>query len=465
METENQKCVAVVFSDRAYKDIQTETYDKDPVETGGILFGHRLTTGHWVVVEVIPPGDNSTHQYAYFEYDQHFVNRVASQIADKYEQKLELLGLWHRHPGSMDFFSGTDDGTNRTFAELNPSFGAISGLVNIDPEFRMTMYHVDSPLNYTKVETFIGDDIIPEDLLKLKPGVTFEEIDAIKKQKMHREQPSASQPSSPSQPQQATPHREEPRQTTQNREHHEKPQVVIQSPDTVTSIFKKLVLEHTKAVLIASIVIVLSIAVVLVNSSSQKTKQTKEQIAAAERAEQEQKEAEAKQKQEAEASKINSMYSAYLEAKNNSTAKKLEENHLKNFKTFTVNYPKNQTKIDNIITEIENQIEVVQEKEKMQQKAAEDKKAFAKEQRDAQNEYNSKIRRWYDDKYLKELDNISLKTVNECLNKLEPLQTKGLIKHPQNKETLKNIIEAIKDKKIELEQRQRQQEDEKQEKE
>ncbi len=246
MNTENQKCEVVIFSDRAYQDIKNETYDKDPVETGGLLLGYVLEGGHWVVVEVIPPGNNSTHRYAYLEYDESLAKRVVDQIAGKYEQKLGLLGLWHRHPGSMDFFSGTDDGTNINFAELNPSYGAISGLVNIDPEFRMTMYHVDSPLNYTKVKTCVGDDIIPEELLKLKPGVTIEEIDAIKKTNTRQEHPSASQPSSSSQPQQATPHREEPRRTTQNREHHEKPQVIIQTPDTVTSIFKKLVLEHPK---------------------------------------------------------------------------------------------------------------------------------------------------------------------------------------------------------------------------
>ena len=285
MASENPKCLGVVFSDRAYKDIETETYDKDPVETGGILLGHVLSTGHWVVVEVIPPGNNSTHQYAYFEYDEHFVNQVADQIAGKYEQKLELLGLWHRHPGSMDFFSGTDDGTNKKFAEINPAYGAISGLVNIDPEFRMTMYHVDSPLDYTKVETFVGDDIIPPELLKLKEGVTFEDIDAIKKPKTRSEQsPAASQQQTSQQttqqPRQTTPNREEPRRTTQNRENHEKPQVVIQRPETLTGVFKKLILEHTTAFcfLVASVVVVL--AGVFIFSSSQKTELRKEEIAA-----------------------------------------------------------------------------------------------------------------------------------------------------------------------------------------
>jgi hypothetical protein len=92
---------------------------------------------------------------------------LAQSVATEYEQELSLLGLWHRHPGSMDTFSGTDDGTNRTFARLN-SKGAISGLVNIDPYFRFTLYHVANPLHYEIVEVEVGDDFIPEEYFKLK---------------------------------------------------------------------------------------------------------------------------------------------------------------------------------------------------------------------------------------------------------------------------------------------------------
>jgi hypothetical protein len=145
----------------------TETFKKDPLETGGILLGHILDNGIWIVMEVLPPGWRSTFQYAYFEYDEQFVNYVAQNESKKYEQELSLLGLWHRHPGSMDTFSGTDDGTNRTFARLHPK-GAISGLVNIDPRFRLTMYHCSNPLRYTKVDVEVGDDLIPEEYFNLK---------------------------------------------------------------------------------------------------------------------------------------------------------------------------------------------------------------------------------------------------------------------------------------------------------
>ncbi|GHT23889.1 hypothetical protein AGMMS4957_16070 [Bacteroidia bacterium] len=163
----NTQCQHICFSDKAYNAIINETFRKDPLETGGILLGHILDNGIWIVMEVLPPGWRSTFQYAYFEYDEQFVNYIVQSVASQYEQELSLLGLWHRHPGSMDTFSGTDDGTNRTFASLNPK-GAISGLVNVDPKFRLTMRHVSNPLRYKIVEFEVGDDLIPSKYFKLK---------------------------------------------------------------------------------------------------------------------------------------------------------------------------------------------------------------------------------------------------------------------------------------------------------
>ncbi|MDE6668381.1 MAG: Mov34/MPN/PAD-1 family protein [Muribaculaceae bacterium] len=170
----SDNCQLIVFSNKAYNAIIRESFDKDPVETGGILLGHVLDNGVWIVMEVLPPGINSIFQYAYFEYDEAFVNYLAQSVANQYKRPLDLLGLWHRHPGNIDIFSTTDDGTNLTFARQNPA-GVISGLVNIDPCFRLTMYHLDCPTHrsigrpdYSVVEIEVGDDIIPEEYFKLR---------------------------------------------------------------------------------------------------------------------------------------------------------------------------------------------------------------------------------------------------------------------------------------------------------
>lgn len=157
----------VVFSQRAFNAIVTETIDKHPIETGGILLGYVLDNGAWIVVENIPPGYQSVHQTAYFEYDEEFVTYLSNVVAKQYIGNLRVLGLWHRHPGSMDVFSNTDDGTNIMFARTM-SCGAISALVNCDPQLRLTMFHVDQQGNYKTIEWYVDDgETIPKQYLAL----------------------------------------------------------------------------------------------------------------------------------------------------------------------------------------------------------------------------------------------------------------------------------------------------------
>jgi len=163
----NDNCQIVIFTEEAYNSIIVEAFKKNPTETGGIFLGHVLDNGCWVVMEALPPGWRSIFEISYFEYDQEFVNYLAQCEALKYENQPQLLGLWHRHPGSFDTFSSTDDETNSTFSKLH-QFGVISGLVNIDPSFRLTLYHVSDPLKYSKVNFEVGDDLIPQEFFAKK---------------------------------------------------------------------------------------------------------------------------------------------------------------------------------------------------------------------------------------------------------------------------------------------------------
>lgn len=167
----------VVFTKRAFNAIVTETLARHPIETGGIFLGYMLDNGIWAVVETIPPGLKTINQMAYFEYDTAFVNYMANVIAKQYKEKIQVLGLWHRHPGSYDTFSGTDDETNKLFANGTPEgCGSISALVNCDPQLRMTMYAVDRDARYTPIPWIIDDgDIIPEELLALR----YEDTDSL----------------------------------------------------------------------------------------------------------------------------------------------------------------------------------------------------------------------------------------------------------------------------------------------
>lgn len=158
----------VVFSERAWNTIVAETIDKDPLETGGIFLGYILEGGIWIVVEVVPPGWKTVNTVVDFEYDTEFVNYMANVVLKQYDKQLKVLGLWHRHPGSMDRFSLVDDVTNKKFASHLP-VGSISALINIDPKLRMTVYHVSPDGDYTPMDYAIDHgDLIPKKYLNLK---------------------------------------------------------------------------------------------------------------------------------------------------------------------------------------------------------------------------------------------------------------------------------------------------------
>ena len=153
----------VVFSERAIIALLAETQEHIKTETGGVFLGHRCGNT-WYIVETIDPGLNCIFQQAYFEYDDVYLNHLMNKVDRLYKKPLEIVGLWHRHPGSFDQFSGTDDGTNIKYARRHPD-GAISALVNIDPNFRITMYHVSDPLSYRKVKYVVGDKCFPQEFL------------------------------------------------------------------------------------------------------------------------------------------------------------------------------------------------------------------------------------------------------------------------------------------------------------
>ncbi len=164
----------VIFSDRAYTAILAETAEKVKTETGGLFLG-AVDHDQWYVVEAIDPGPNSIFQVAYFEYDKKYTQHLINKIANLYNKKLVLIGLWHRHPGSFDQFSSTDDETNQKYASMRPE-GAISALVNLDPNFRLTVYHVAQPYRYKAIDYEVGDKFIPNELLTYKSKETLESI-------------------------------------------------------------------------------------------------------------------------------------------------------------------------------------------------------------------------------------------------------------------------------------------------
>ena len=155
----------VVFSDSAFKAVVSEAAEKTNVETGGVFLGC-YENETWYVIETIEPGLKAIFQEAYFEYDSEYIAEKINETARMYQSELTLIGLWHKHPGCFNEFTSTDDNTNSEYAKLS-NYGAISILVNTVPGFRMTPYHVTWPLKYSKIEYKVGDEFIPQRLLKI----------------------------------------------------------------------------------------------------------------------------------------------------------------------------------------------------------------------------------------------------------------------------------------------------------
>lgn len=164
----------VVFSKRAMTALLVETREKITTETGGVFLG-KYESGVWYVVETIDPGPNSIFKPTYFEYDRDYINHLINKVSRLYKSQLDLIGLWHRHPGSLDTFSLTDDETNTKYAQLSDC-GAISGLVNIDPEFRLTLYHVSLPLKYEKIAYCVDDTCIPRAIAELNEPFEYSKL-------------------------------------------------------------------------------------------------------------------------------------------------------------------------------------------------------------------------------------------------------------------------------------------------
>ncbi len=166
---------SVAFSKHAQISILSETYSNRRTETGGILLGHELD-GRWYVVESIDPGLKVRREAAYFEYDQEYVNHLFKTRSRLYAKGLELLGLWHRHPGSFNSFSGTDMETHKAFLEKAPERGILSCLVNLAPEFRLTAYNVTKNLQCRLIRNVRhGDGEIPKEMLEFKAPEDIED--------------------------------------------------------------------------------------------------------------------------------------------------------------------------------------------------------------------------------------------------------------------------------------------------
>lgn len=159
----NAKCIHCYISDRAYASVITEVMSNGKNETGGVFLGQIIERA-WYIMESIDPGVDTVNQAAYFQWDNQYVNHQADRLSKIYERPATILGFWHRHPSSMDYFSSQDEETIRSNLR-GLKQGLISMLVNIDPKLRMTFYHCYGS-NMMKLNYDVGDKYFPVEILR-----------------------------------------------------------------------------------------------------------------------------------------------------------------------------------------------------------------------------------------------------------------------------------------------------------
>lgn len=162
-DLKNRRCIHCYINNRAYASVITEVMSNGKNETGGVFLGYVINRG-WYIVESVDPGVDTINEVAFFQWDTNYVNHQAERLSKIYKKPLTVLGFWHRHPGSMDFFSTQDVATIRgNLCELR--VGLLSMLVNIDPKLRMTYYYCYDndimPIQYD-----VGDKYFPVELLE-----------------------------------------------------------------------------------------------------------------------------------------------------------------------------------------------------------------------------------------------------------------------------------------------------------
>lgn len=161
------ECGQIVLSDRAFRGILAETSEFGDRETGGLMLGN-FHKGFWYIIDAVDPGFSTVNHPTVFEYQVDYVNHLSKKLGRLYNHPLTIVGIWHRHPGSMDIFSATDYNSMASMVST-AAVGLIFMLVNVDPKLRMTFYYLNKQLELFRVPYVMGDAYIPPELTELAP--------------------------------------------------------------------------------------------------------------------------------------------------------------------------------------------------------------------------------------------------------------------------------------------------------
>lgn len=118
----------VVFTNKAYVMIFEDSRKYKTVETGGILLGYKKEK-YWHVVETVLPGKAAFRKSNCFSYDSEYLEMKANEIALLYDEPLQLLGVWHKHPIADFIFSREDQIMHNRYMDVCES-DILSGIIS-----------------------------------------------------------------------------------------------------------------------------------------------------------------------------------------------------------------------------------------------------------------------------------------------------------------------------------------------
>ncbi len=164
----NPVCLHVVLSSRAYAGILSQALRDVREETGGVFLG-RVHNRIWYVMEAVTlPFSEAS---AVFSWEPEEVRRIAEFCRGLYQEPLEVLGFWHRHPPRMDYFSPEDE---QVLQSGQWPHGQLAMLVNADPDLRLSFYCCNG-MELMPAEYDHGDEYFLEELLACPDPETLAE--------------------------------------------------------------------------------------------------------------------------------------------------------------------------------------------------------------------------------------------------------------------------------------------------
>ena len=164
----NPVCLHVVLSSRAYAGILSQALRDVREETGGVFLG-RVHNRIWYVMEAVTLPFSEAP--AVFSWEPEEVRRIAEFCRGLYQEPLEVLGFWHRHPPRMDYFSPEDE---QVLQSGQWPHGQLAMLVNADPDLRLSFYCCNG-MELMPAEYDHGDEYFLEELLACPDPETLAE--------------------------------------------------------------------------------------------------------------------------------------------------------------------------------------------------------------------------------------------------------------------------------------------------